>query len=538
MEFIIEPINEHNMESNFYGSKALNLGILSKFNFKVPKTWVISCEYACNLLKEYDFEYENGGFNIKEAKKIYTFFNTEFPSEIYKKIYYTVESFVNDNNFFSYAIRSSHSFEDGSNTSFAGLFRTELNVKYVGSIVNSILRCWSDCFTNGIINYTELMDKKVLKPCSIILQEFVPTTIGGVLFKSNNNFIVNANWGLAKSIVDGDYGTEEWIFNKKTCELNLTRNNKDISIIPIHSRSNPKKDENISCIYLPDKPNLKVKRFNNTDNLIEVELNNYLVNKLCLNDNQLYRLFDLTEKAANVLHLENYDVEWGISSKGYIYILQIRPLTKTISIENNSNNNKIEKLQSLGLVGGIAKGKTYWVENEKQATQFPSGGILVAKRLVGSVLHAAQKASGCILESRSPLSHSAIIARELGIPVVGATNLYDIKIGHCYLINGDNGEIEELIDSDIEFEPISEEKTESENSQSNIEDLRPILSIIKLFDINLSGINEEIKFINENSEKYIYDGYEDLGKEIYEREAWLILKNKLPDSIANQISNI
>ena len=52
---------------------------------------------------------------------------------------------------------------------------------------------------------------------------------------------------------------------------------------------------------------------------------------------------------------------------------------------------------------------------------------------------AANKAIGCITESKSPLSHSAIIARELGIPVVGNVDINSICNNERYYINGKTG---------------------------------------------------------------------------------------------------
>ncbi len=54
-----------------------------------------------------------------------------------------------------------------------------------------------------------------------------------------------------------------------------------------------------------------------------------------------------------------------------------------------------------------------------------------------------------IIESKSPLSHSAIIARELGIPVVGNVDINSICNNERYYINGKTGEYKIVKNSNI-----------------------------------------------------------------------------------------
>ena len=370
--------------------------------------------------------------NFEQVKK---FFN-EIPHDVYVDLFSDVENFLKQNKDIKrYAVRSSQLYEDGNDNSFSGLFYTKLNLSHVSDIVNAIVKCWRESFNIGVIEYSKKNEKFKAIPCSVIIQQFIFSNKSGVIFKLEDNTVLDCNYGLAKSIVDGNTGCDEWIISNKTKKILDYSNNKEFINIPITKRINPAENEEI--IY-QNYNGLFPNEFNNTDNIIEVKLTNELKEKQTLNNDEIKDILDISEKISEILNIKYYDIEWTYDEKGNLYILQCRPLTRLFNTLK-LDNTKVGEF-GIGLVNGEAIGKAIKVYDSKTAMQFEDGCILVTKRLSGNTLIAASKAKGCMIESKSPLSHSAIIARELGIPVIGNVSIDAIIEGKTYYINGRTGE--------------------------------------------------------------------------------------------------
>ena len=409
-----------------YGSKARNLIKLSYNGVTVPKTWVISNNYPLSLLKRYKI-------NLDQLDEIINFFD-KFPKQEYRKLYEIVKEFTNKNKTIKrFAIRSSQLYEDGNDNSFSGLFYTELNVGNTASIVNAIVKCWKESFNIGVIEYSKKNKEFKPIPCSVIIQQFILSNKSGVVFKIDDKIILDANYGLAKAIVDGDTGCDEWILNNDNIEE--YSNNKEKAYIPVTRRINPNVKEKINYQNYTD---LMVSKFNNTDTTIKIDLPLSIREKKVMDKTEINELLKICENVSKILNIKNYDIEWTIDEKGNIYILQCRPITTKFEVEKIVQ--KESKEFGIGLVNGEVIGKAIRVIDEKTAEKFEQGNILVTKRLAGYSLMAANKAIGCIIESKSPLSHSAIIARELGIPVIGNVDINSICDNESYYINGKTGE--------------------------------------------------------------------------------------------------
>ncbi|MCA9094162.1 MAG: hypothetical protein KDA68_11785, partial [Planctomycetaceae bacterium] len=116
--------------------------------------------------------------------------------------------------------------------------------------------------------------------------------------------------------------------------------------------------------------------------------------------------------------------------------------------ENPISDSKLDDLQArkgIGCSPGIIRGRVRVVLNP-QDHHLQAGEILVAERTDPGWILLFPAASGLIVERGSLLSHSAIVARELGIPTVlsipDATRwLHD---GDLIELNGGNGEIRRI----------------------------------------------------------------------------------------------
>jgi pyruvate,water dikinase len=97
----------------------------------------------------------------------------------------------------------------------------------------------------------------------------------------------------------------------------------------------------------------------------------------------------------------------------------------------------------IGCVSGIAEGQAAVVYDPRQ-DHFKTGQILVAESTDPGWFFLMSRAAGIVIERGSLLSHSAILAREFGIPtVVGVADATQrIANGSHVIVNGTNGRVE------------------------------------------------------------------------------------------------
>lgn len=124
----------------------------------------------------------------------------------------------------SYSVRSSATLEDNPRHSFAGQFKTFLNVKGVAHILDSIRKVWDATKSNRITLYSEKSSIHLEKlKMAVIIQEMVEAETSGVAFTKNpmngrDEVIIEAVNGLGDSLLQdgidphrGVYKWGEWI---------------------------------------------------------------------------------------------------------------------------------------------------------------------------------------------------------------------------------------------------------------------------------------------------------------------------------------
>jgi pyruvate,water dikinase len=116
--------------------------------------------------------------------------------------------------------------------------------------------------------------------------------------------------------------------------------------------------------------------------------------------------------------------------------------TESNNIPKNSNHNE---LHGVGCSPGIVKGTSKVIFALNNDTRL-DGEILITERTDPGWIPLYPSISGLLIERGSLLSHSAIVAREMGIPtIVGIRNLTKmIKDGEKIIMNGKTGTIQIL----------------------------------------------------------------------------------------------
>lgn len=182
-----------------------------------------------------------------------------------------------------FAVRSSAIVEDGTQTSFAGHFYSAVGVT----------------FENLFKEYLNVRKSFGNQSGAVIIQEFVPSAKSGVLFTDagENKILINANFGLCKSVVEGE-PCDEYIYSRNSIPLKEH----------IEKNKNPLFFDNGNF-------NKKLKSAEKVLNENEIKL---LIDK-CL---EIEKNFGIPQ-----------DIEWCFYNEE-LFILQSRPVTRKVFQKN------------------------------------------------------------------------------------------------------------------------------------------------------------------------------------------------------------
>lgn len=257
-----------------------------------------------------------------------------FDDELISLLSEFYNTLTKDNPHSRVAVRSSASFEDLPNASFAGQQESFLHVETLAQVIERIKDVYASLFGERAIAYRahhHFTQDQVLM--SVGIQEMILSDNGsaGVMFSIDTEsgfkdiILINASYGLGEGVVLGAINPDEFIVYKPSIS------GKKLAILNKKCALKTKK-----FIYAP-KEKKKVK---------EVDVDKHLQDKYSLNDD------DIAYLAKAALVIENHyqrpmDIEWakdGVS--GLIYILQARPET----VHSNQTQQYIYSLISEGEV--------------------------------------------------------------------------------------------------------------------------------------------------------------------------------------------
>lgn len=108
------------------------------------------------------------------------------------------------------AVRSSAVGEDGQAASFAGQYASYLNVSGLDDVAAAVGRCWASGQDERVHAYQEFQGHAVEEqPVGVLVQQLIAADVAFVAFSAHpvtgrrDEVVINANWGLGESIVNG-----------------------------------------------------------------------------------------------------------------------------------------------------------------------------------------------------------------------------------------------------------------------------------------------------------------------------------------------
>ncbi len=438
------------------GSKMANVGELyNHLNLRVPLGFVITAQAYRRFFEHNDLQHEiDRRLQSTEAENLDELYalsadiqqliiRSKVPEDLQQAIleeYAELEKVHGEG--VKVSMRSSALGEDAADTSFAGQYRSELNVSS-DYLIESYREIVASKYSLQAISYRQnrgILDEDISMCVGCMVM--VDAVAGGVTYSRNplnirdDSVIINSVWGLPKSVVDGSVAPDEFVVSRQEP---LTIQERHVK--PKHQR----------FVCYPDEGVCRLEETGERSDLPS------------LDDGQIVEL------ARIALRLEAYygtsqDVEWAIDQRGAIFILQCRPLKQMEAMSGRQRGTGVEIAPEAVLVkggstasSGVAVGSIFVVRKNSDALSFPAGGVLVAAQALPRWAALLSRASAVITEQGSVAGHLANVAREFGVPALfgldGATEL--LPQGAEVTVDADGlcvyrGRIEELL---VQTEP-------------------------------------------------------------------------------------
>ncbi len=418
-ERIVIPLNAIDRSmTDLVGGKMANLGeIHNRTSLKVPGGFAITA-HACQLFfmhndlqpeidKRFisaDLDTMDGLYNLSTDIQA-LIQDALIPEDVEKKITAAWRNLEDEagRRPLVVALRSSASGEDSADNSFAGQYRSELNVRG-----ENLFRTYKDIIASlyslTAISYRlnkGLRDEDISMSVGCI--SMVDAISGGVMYSRNPldgrdaSVILNSAWGLPKSVVDGATDCDVFIVNANRPMKILRREIKD-------------KNDQFLCFA-----NEGVCRFEITGDKKSLP---------SITDDQALALAGLAVKL-EAHYGGPQDIEWGIDRNGTIYILQCRPLRQIeapdINVPGEMAQEGQENLIASGGVvisPGVAFGPVYIVNSTADMVHFPDKAVLVARQALPVWASLMNRAAAVVTEQGTFAGHLANVAREFNVPAI------------------------------------------------------------------------------------------------------------------------
>jgi len=399
--------------ANVVGGKMAKLGeIKNKLNINVPQGFVITATAYDQfiLLNELQEEIDSvtqasGADDVKELDIISAqiqqkIINASMLPELEEKVKENWDRLQRDVKFpLQLAIRSSALCEDSLDSSFAGQYRSELNVDQ-----ENFAEVYKEVVASkySVQAMTYRLNKgfrdEDIAMC-IGCMEMIDAVAGGVIYTQNpidasdNSIFINSAWGLPKLVVDGS-GSFDLLTISRKKPLAITK--RYIGTKEIQYRCS--KADGIEMVQVPE------------------------------NDRERSSIDDDTAiKVAQVaLTIEEYytipqDIEWALSRENRLYILQCRPLKQvTKKTFAPKMPGQSEPLISGGITAspGAVSGPVYIATRDADILWFPENAILVVEEARPRWATLLNRAAGVISEQGGFAGHLANVAREFCVPAI------------------------------------------------------------------------------------------------------------------------
>ncbi|GAB6125122.1 PEP/pyruvate-binding domain-containing protein [Humidesulfovibrio idahonensis] len=351
------------------------------------------------------------------------------------------------------SLRSSALGEDAAGTTFAGQFKSLLNVP-PEHLLDAYKEIVASKHTLHAMTYRlnrGIRDEDVAM--CVGCMRLVDARAGGVMYSRNPldardaSVFINAVWGLPTAVVDGTTPTDLYVVERKPAAAPGAPDDSsaaDQGAFLLRERAIKRKPERT----VPDLG----------EGLRRETVEAAQAGEAALTDAQALELARLA-----VVLEQSYggpqDIEWAVDQAGDVQLLQCRPLQQVAqpsdAVPSGRAVEGADVLFAGGATasGGVGAGPVFVARNELDALRFPEGGVLVTPMALPRWAALLSRASALVTEQGGITGHLANVAREFGVPA-----LFDVQDASTRFAEGGTvtvdalgrriyqGRVEELLD--------------------------------------------------------------------------------------------
>jgi len=303
------------------------------------------------------------------------------------------------------ALRSSALGEDAAGSSFAGQYRSELNVA-ADTVLDAYRSVLASKYSLQAITYRlarGFRDEDIAMCVGCLTM--VDAVSGGVTYSRNpvdirdQAIFINAAWGLPKAVVDGS----------AACDLIVVAREDPMNVVHQDVRLKERK-----FVCYPE------------EGVCRLDLSGAERELPSLTPAQAIAL------ARTAVAIERHydtaqDIEWAIDAQGDIYLLQCRPLQQKPNaagapapVAASAEDATVVFRGGVTASPGAACGPAFIAEKGSDVLAFPEGAVLVVRQALPRWASLLGRASAVVSEEGGFAGHLANVAREFGVPALFA----------------------------------------------------------------------------------------------------------------------
>ncbi|MDL2316930.1 phosphoenolpyruvate synthase [Desulfovibrio sp. OttesenSCG-928-A18] len=296
------------------------------------------------------------------------------------------------------AVRSSAIGEDAIGTSFAGQYRSELNVTR-----DSLLDTYKEVVASkyGVTAMTYRVNRGISDdevPMCVGCLEMIPATAGGVAYSMDPmgreaGVVINSAPGLPGAVVDGSVDVDVFRVSREKPRRILHRH------VPL-------KRFRLECS--PD------------EGVLKRPLDDADASAPSLDDEQILQVAKCALEFED-LYDQPQDVEWAFAPDGGLVVLQSRPLSgMEEALEGACVPEGTVVLAEGGICAspGVGAGPVFVVRRDADMLRFPPGAVLVVEQAHARWAPILNRASALVAEFGGAAGHLASVAREFRAPAL------------------------------------------------------------------------------------------------------------------------
>jgi len=485
--------------ADMVGSKMANIGEMkNRINIKVPDGFVITAFAYERFLKHNDLQDEIDrriqAASPDNMEALYTLsaeiqqliIRGEIPPDFKEAVDNAVKKIESEKQGkITLALRSSALGEDSAESSFAGQYRSILNVS-VENIFQAYKEVVASKYSLQAIAYRlnrgfRDEDISMCVGCLTMLE----AVSGGVIYSHNpmeihdDSIFINSAWGLPKSVVDCSVACDLFVVSRKPV--------MKVALSEIQ-------DKGRKFVCYPEEGVCRLDIVGDTRSMPS------------LTEEQVLKLAELA------ITIESYygspqDIEWALISEAPsdFYILQCRPLKQRQRSEKAFPSAfKIDPELIIATGGisaspGTAAGEVYLADKGVDILNFPKGGVLVIRQALPVWAPLLDRSAAVISEQGGFAGHLANVAREFEVPALfGVKGIFEkIKPGEIITVDAEGlaiykGRVETLL-------------TRTDKKKSMMEN-SPVYNLLKKVDFHIVPLHlldpDSHEFIPENCKTF------------------------------------